>query len=592
MKSAPRSILPLTAAISLALLAQSAHATFQNVRGIIEARASQLDEPGDAHAWLSEQFEAGVPILVRMDTPDRSPVARFFGISSRTGDTIFVRGTGGDVSMLRPTDTSVSWRPQWTPRATEALAIMQANAPTHVPDGSSITPLQRFHEGVFETGSDEITGRATIVVVRSATRTDDDKEIHVSTWHDIKPENAGIDAGHAEGRNLSAFYLPVRYHISHEVTASGNDPVMVDFFPHSDGSTTIEYTKIQERGISIGGNVGSGASEDGKADAGLASKIPFNVSVGFTHTEREEFRLDFQDYSLAAGAVSSARVVRWEAPLSERLFDTLIEAEHADSVELSEKRMTPMMRTARLPAWSVWEVPGVYEGMARVTVSGGYDIDEHKWWWQGSEWMSSGHQVRPVEASASFELDLSSPYLTREITVLLRSAAEDGQCMAQRSGHVVMAACDARDRAQMWGLDSERRYVNRQSGECLEADIAGGSVAMGACSLGTSQTWQWRADRIHSAMGNSQNRLFVDDGKLRVVADVGRFDDIPENPHNALLKPWAGYPRAPVEGELQPAPFGTAAGSIPAGWAGIYGATGPEQRWTPIVLRVGIVPEA
>ncbi|QDE39066.1 RICIN domain-containing protein [Luteibacter pinisoli] len=598
MKSVTHSLHSLTAAIAMALIAHAPSAVASDVGGMIETNASQLNQPGEAHARLAAQFDAGVPILVHMDTDDRTAVARFFGITPRLGDAIFQRGGDGAISVIHPGEPSSRWSPSWTPRLAGALASFQAQQSAVEEDDSPETganvqllPMQRFHEGVFDTGSEEITGRATISVFRSASRVDDDKEIHVVSWFDITPAQAGIDLGHAKQRNISAAYLPVRYEVAHEVNVPGEATTVQKWFPVSDGRTSIQYTKTDETEISVGVNLGNGASEDGQANVSLAAKIPFNATFGYTHKESQSLSYAFQDYSLAARTVNGGRRMMWEAPISPRLTNVLIDGVRADSVDLTEKRMTPMMRTAHMPAWSVWEVNGASEATARVTVTGGYTLQEHKWWWNGPEWVSSGPDERRVTAEASFDLDLSSPYLTREITVLLRSSADGGQCIAQRGSDAVMATCDPRDRAQMWGLTPERNYVNRSTGDCLEADIGKRRVGVSACSFRTAHGWQWRADRIHSEEGESRHRLYVEDGELKVVVEPGQFDDIPENPHNPLLKPWAGYPRAPLEGELQPAPFRTQAGTIPAGWAGIYGATSASQRWTPIVLRVGLGEE-
>jgi hypothetical protein len=597
MKSVTHSLHSLTAAIALALIAPAPSAVASEVRGMIETNASQLDQPGEAHARLAAQFEAGVPILVHMDTDDRAAVSRFFGITPRVGDAIFQRGADGAISVIHPGEPAARWSPSWTPRLAGALASFQAQQPPvqHDSPGTGanvqLLPVVRFHEGVFNTESEEITGRATISVFRSASRAEDDKEIHVVSWFDIRPAQAGIDLGHAEGRNTTAAYLPVRYEVAHEVVIPGKAMTVEKWFPVSDGRTSIQYTKTDETSVNIGVNLGSGASEDGQANVGLAAKIPFNATVGYTHTESQSLAYEFQDYSMAARSTDAGRRVMWEAPISPRLTNILIDGVRADAVDLTEKRMTPMMRSAHIPAWSVWEVDGASEATARVTVTGGYTLQEHKWWWNGPEWVSSGPVERRVTADASFDLDLSSPYLTREVTVLLRSSADGGLCIAQRGGDAVMATCDPRERAQMWGLTPERNYVNRSTGDCLEADIGKRRVGVSACSLRTAHGWQWRADRIHSEEDGSRHRLYVEGGELKVVVEPGQFDDIPENPHNPLLKPWAGYPRAPVEGELQPAPFGTQAGTIPAGWVGIYGATSASQRWTPIVLRVGLGEE-
>lgn len=479
----------------------------------------------------------------------------------------------------------MSFRPSGDAGRIEADAV-QADTPH-----TSGLPEYTFHEGLLDTGTDEITGRAVIKVIRSTTRTDDDKEIHVHAWPTITPKNAGIVMGHdmKPAQNLSAAYLPLTYRVSHRVSAEGVQPQMVDSLPESDGRTSIDYEQVKRRSINIGGGMGEGASADGQPDAGLAAKIPFNLSFSYQNETTETIRYSFMDYSMMARPVDGGKAAQWEAHIAPKLENVLIDHVGADKVKLTEARMTPMMRSATFDSWSVWELPGSYEGMATVEIESGYEMNEKKWWWDRSTWRSSGANV-PVSATKRYMLDMSHPFLSREITVLVRSALGNGGCLMQSGDDVSISTCDPSSRKQMWGLDSESRYVNRSSGLCLTADAAADRLTVAACSLNNDQRWEWRADRLHSKFDSGRHRLFVDGGTLRVDAS-GRFEDIPSNPHNAILPPWSGYPRAPVTGELIPAPFNTVAGSVPASWEGEYGAVGPEQRWNVVVLRAGLTSD-
>jgi hypothetical protein len=556
--------------------------------------ADALDTLGDRRGMLWQLFHAGVPVFVCMDGAERQVVARFFGVAPTGGDTLFVREADGDVDMIGVGSTDARWDARWTQALMDELADFQKDADDVGPksrllasNDTAPVPMLRIHEGVLDTGTQEITGRLSIDVIRSATRTGDDKEIHVHTWPSITPTAAGIHEGHRQGVNLTAAYLPWTYRVSHAVTAVGATPLMVDYLPLSDGRTEFDYAESKERTVGIGGTSGDSLSTDGKADSLLAAKIPFNLSFNYAYTTREELRFRFNDYSLVARPVDRGTRVLWEAPIAPSLKHSLVERVYADSVKLTEKRMTPMMRSATMAAWSGWRLPGDYEGIASVRIDMGYDRNEKTWWWEGARWRHTDRTM-PVSRALSYELDLSHPFLTREITVLLRSNDGVGGCIAQDGDTVRMASCDPTNRGQMWGLDSEGRYVNRGNGQCLRADIAQRSLTTARCSLSNDQSWEWRADRIHSGYGDRSHRLYVENGNLRFFAGSARFDTIPVNPHAAALKPWAGYPQAPLPGELVPAPFGTQAGFVPAEWAGRYGPVGAEQRWTPIVLRAGL----
>ncbi|KJV37199.1 RICIN domain-containing protein [Luteibacter yeojuensis] len=592
----PRS-LALALAVALATAAPAGPvraATWQG--GLVHVDGHELADASPARAALLAQFEAGAPVLVRMDAGSRPAVARVFGAAPSEGDAIFVREAGGDLDVLRAPPGEAGWSPRWTAATAASLATFQAkderppraDVPTPPAGDVAGLPMYKVHEGQLKTNSDEITGTVSITVFRSATATDDDKEIHVTVAPVITPAKAGVDKGHEQGRNITGAYLPWAYRTAHEVTASGVEPALVHYAPVSAGPSEFEKTEIDEREVGIGGSQGNSISEDGQADAGLAAKLPFNFSASYRHLVRNELRYTFPDYSMYARPVENGARVQWDAPINEMLKHVLVEHAGADRAVVSEKRMTPMMRSATLPTTSVWELPGDYEGIAHVTVQAGYDLNQKEWRWDGPQWVHE--ETTPVVMrSVGYDIDLSHPFLTRETTVLLRTSDGVGDCLAQKGGKVVLAPCDKASREQMWGLDSERRYINRANGECLEARIDDKRVVTAPCSLVNAQAWHWRADRIHSAYGNGTHRLHVDGGDLRFFVEDGTFDDIPLNPHHDALKPWAGYPKAPIAGELVPAPFGRQAGHVPAALEGRIGEVGPEQRWTPIVLRAGML---
>ncbi|KAF1006011.1 MAG: Hemolysin [Luteibacter sp.] len=556
--------------------------------------ASELDRLGDARARLSQLFDAGVPVFVCMDSGDRSAVTRFFGMAPSGSDVIFVREKNGDIDILGGADDESHWTPQWSPASSAALSRFQSSALVAIASnpsraggaGSASVPILRMHEGVFETGTDEITGKLDIDVIRSADRSGDDKEVHVYVRPTYAPSKAGID-DNKDNKGFWAAYMPIEYNVSHEVTTDGPRAAMVAHMPASDSRTEFNYQERTERKFTIGGTSGDSLSADGLPDALLAAKMPFNLSVGYEHSTSEEMSFQFKDYSLAASEVDGGQRMLWLAQLDSKLTHKLVEKEYADRVKLTEKYMTPMMRRAGMETFSAWKLPGEYEGIATVRINVRYALDVKKWWWHGPDW-NRDHSTQSKSVGRIYELDLSHPYLTREITVLLRSEEGLGACVTQRRGVVELSACDPSDRAQMWGLDSEGRYVNRGNGQCLQADFGEKVLMTAKCSLANNQRWEWRADRIHSRYDGTLHRLYVQNGQLRFFVGEGKYENLPTNPHSPALRPWAGYPAKPLTGELVPAPYGTVPGHVPAEWSTMYGPTGVEQRWSPVVLRAGL----
>jgi hypothetical protein len=237
---------------------------------------------------------------------------------------------------------------------------------------------------------------------------------------------------------------------------------------------------------------------------------------------------------------------------------------------------------------SYWKVPGAYEGSATVTLSGGYTLFDQKWWYERSDIKYARKDVGR-DAGKSFAVDMSDPYLSAEITVLIRSATGSGACLRDRGGIVDLAACAATDRSQMWGLDTASRYVNRKSGKCLSIQPATTAVVTVGCeNITFDKQWQWRADRLHSMVDPGRYRLYVEGGAVHYAAAEGRFADFPVNPYGAPLEPWTNYPAAPRVGvDYIPVPGNKRLEPVPSGYAQ-FPRVADEQRWHLQVLRTGL----
>ncbi|APG05080.1 hypothetical protein BJI69_15040 [Luteibacter rhizovicinus DSM 16549] len=564
--------------------------------------ARDIASLGESRAVLMRLFNAGVPVFVCADDAHGSDVAGLFGMSPETGDAMFVRQANGEVALLDSASGEQHWNPRWSQAmAASVSSLREDNTPefaglddTSTQDAAKGAgePIYTFHEGLIETGTDEITGRATIQVIRSASKNGDDKEISVRAWSTITPKGVGV-VTHQRGRRgvptKVTATLPWVYRASHRVVADGAQAQMVHSLPGSMGSTgtRMDYEKVGRRGYTIGGGMGAHVSASGKPSAALAAKLRFNLSFSYTRESTETIRYSFLDYSLFARTVDGGKRMLWEAPIAPHLKDALVE--NSRKKKFNGKNMTPMMFSGSLDTWSVWKLPGDYEGKVTVAIEAGYDRNERLASWVKPR-RGYFEETKTIKAGKSYVFDLSHPFLTREITVLIRSAAGDGGCLTQTEGKISVASCDPSNRSQMWGLDSESRYVNRATKQCLTADTEDALLRMSSCTLANSQRWEWRADRLHSGYDDGRHRLYVELGKVRFHVPPGRFEDVPVNPHNAVLSPWSGYPRAPLAGELIPAPHGVNAGSVPSSWASTYRAISPEQRWDVIVLRAGLAP--
>lgn len=546
-------------------------------------------------ATLSKVYESGVPFLLRMDSfdpDDLKRVSSIFGIAPTAGDVILSRdrdglpqvfsGAGSAATTADLLSAMVTSLPVAPSVGIVGLATNRSTVGRQADDGDKpLPPARRF--GVnFVDDQGEVAGISVIDVVRSRTNSADAKALMITSSATVKTNRNGVVEGRP-GQNLWGAYLPFEYRLSHTVEADGVQPSFRGHFPETDARTEYNETETRTRGFSIGGSTGSELSSSGKADDVLAAKLPLNLSLSYQHTWQTSVSRTFKDYSLLAAPIGQNSVA-WRALIAPSLRGVLITRQGAALPELTESRMTPMMRTATLNTVSEWILPGAYEGLATVTVSAGYELQRSEWWWERTQLRN--RSVRDNrDVPASFVIDMSDPFLTADITVLLRSATGTGACLRD-DGNVVLVTCDKTDRRQMWGFDPSSRYVNRDSGRCLTADSLTRAVVTRPCRISFEQQWQWRADRLHSFIDQAQYRLYVEGGQVRFHAAPGRFQDYPVNPHGAPLEPWTNYPASPRVGvDHQPAPFGTIPRPIAPEWADQFRPVSTDQRWHVEVLR-------
>jgi hypothetical protein len=548
--------------------------------------ASSLPLGFDEAATLSHLVEKGTPVLLHMDavTPEATAlVSGYFGIAPTEGDVILRKDHGTTrvfaPSQEHPGDTS------------DLLAALLGYGSMTLETSSDaearpLLPARRFDINLVDTGG-EISGTVAIDVVRSRSNSTDNKMVTITSKTTVKPKLTGVLDAYKVGGNLWWAKLPLEYRTIHTLDAK-TEVTYLDYFPLSDGRVDFTQTDTQSRGFNIGGSTGSELSRTGKPDDLLAAKLPFNLSFGYEHKWSSSLATTFKDYSLQA-IQKSANAAQWTALIAPSLRDILVKNPSiAIPTKLSDEKMTPMMRSATLPAMSYWKIPGTFEGTATVSLSGGYTVDSYEWLRSGSKTTYTKGPKRR-DATKSFAIDMSDPYLSADITVLIRSALGSGECLRDNGGVVDLAACTATERSQMWGLDSASRYVNRKSGRCLSVQPATKAVVTVGCeNITFEKQWQWRADRLHSMVDPSRYRLYVEGGMVHYAAVDGRFDDFPVNPYGAALEPWTNYPAKPRVGvDYIPAPYGARLESVPAGYDQ-FPRVSDDQRWHLQVLRTGL----
>jgi hypothetical protein len=573
-----------------------------SVLGIVSTDVLPLD---DAEAVvLSRLYERGVPFLLRMDSQEPDDIKRvssIFGITPTAGDVILRRDRDGFTQVFSggasaattadllsavvkpiPATTSLAGN-----RLTSRSAVATQVSVQQNDDSKPSYPSRRFGLN-FVDGDGEISGSSVIDVVRIRTNSADAKAVMVTSSNvTVKTNKNGTVDGTKTQKNLWGAYLPHQYRLSHTLKAeNGVTPSYRNHYPLSDDR--IEYTTTETRtgGFTIGGSTGSELSATGKADDALAAKMPLNLSASYDYNWSESLSTTFKDYSINSRAVG-VDSVEWQALIAPRLRGVLVNRAGAGLPQLTEDKMTSTMRSITFNTQSEWILPGDYEDGLTVSVSGGYDLQRSEWWWERTNLRTRSVQDKR-DVPASYVIDMSDPYLTADITVLLRSATGMGECLRDDI-NVVLVPCDKMDRRQMWGLDPSSRYVNRASGRCLTADSQTRAVVTQSCRISFEQQWQWRADRLHSFIDQAQYRLYVEGGQVRYHAAEGRFQDYPVNPHGTPLEPWTNYPSSPRVGiDHQPAPFGATPRPITPEWASQFRPVSTDQRWHIEVLRQGL----
>lgn len=427
--------------------------------------------------------------------------------------------------------------------------------------------------------------------LRDSGRIHDIFTVSASTVQALKPHHNGLSG--------NAVIIPGNYHYYLRLFTpdnSGTSPKLSESRPLSSPATTLDISESHTTKTSYG----FGLSRE--VSAGLQDKVPsasaktafsFNFSREYSTTNALAFSV--QDYSLANSAsspLSQTSMVYWDLPLAPQV------ASRADyfGTRPTVANMTPSMRQVSAQGSAVWFVPGTYTG--NMTLSAGGRIDNLQY---------DGHRIDQVpdprpQPVAGVTVAADSPYLTREVTVFIQSKAGNGGCLRDQKGVVRIAPCPDTasatwldDLHAQWQLDSNGRYYNRGSKNCMQILTSGqdptgsGEIITRPCTTNRDQRWEWQADRIHTLHGDGHPewRLFVGDGDFIGVRTAGKpqFQSIPANPFHPLLNPWSSYPRAPTHSDFYPKLENLGPNPPVSDEIKRLAASPANERWELIVLR-------
>lgn len=561
-------------------------------------------------AKVQEAFADGRPVLVIRGnpTPERTEaLARLFGAASAAPVVAYVRTPSGLEAIALETFSGEDVRAGV--QVAELIMLLEQTL-----DGRA-----RARRMAEEKNSDEASGRALMSF--NATSVGDVPGNHLTLISDIArnitPTSARLIVANKTRHILASplmsadiwsVRIPQRYVTMHAVEAfapgaGGVDPVYVvpalsDWAPRGSSATTFNISESLDVGLNFGLSVSPELGLSGTPSA----KVGFNASFGLRLDRKYQLNYQVTDYALGTwagrqsladwgspGPVEPRQLIRWTHELSPHVsnVNTYFFTPFVDPAS----KVTPSMRSMAPESASVWDVPD--EADALINVYAGSMV-------QDVVLVPVGRgTIQPAGSKLLVQWTVlpSSPYLTREPTVLLRSKSGRGRCLVdslQEPGALTMADCDAVQapttlQAQ-WQLDNFNRYYNRGTRQCLtlgEANGPGDARALNTqpCAVRNDQVWHWSADRIVSDYNGGEDGYLVelgDDGQVRAVPQPENLL-IPDNPFHRLLDPWTTYPRAPQPGDMIEGLKG-ASRPLPPAWLQLPSVRA-ARRWDIVLLR-------
>jgi hemolysin len=455
--------------------------------------------------------------------------------------------------------------------------------------------------------------RQEIVVVRDVTASRDEKVIMVTTEvdqtasftgtangtleHDVEDYGSLAEAlltlrkTHGVGFPL---WVPDRYVVTMQLEAAGEpaDITIDSFTPGTAPPTDRLITGTSSFSTSKSFNVQTDALLAlARGEVSAAGRLPYTYDGTREWKEESSVSMNVQDYWLVSNTRqgTAGHAVDWVYSLAGDIASNphyFEKGKYRGKTANNTALMTPMMRAATLKSVAVWRVPGNYEGKLHViTNSSSLTRKYHSL--SGS---SSVMDDPGADIAFTSEIDLGSPFLTRQPTVQLQSLSGTGRCLSLRDSaqdDLVLADCDTSVNAkeQQWNLEVDNTFRSRVTGRCLAADPVSGRVHAPLCKgIPLYYQWAWSYDRIRSLFhSGGMWRLHVHDGMPAAMADSRVHDPVVTN-INAMLPPWSSYPLAPQAGDTVPSLTNDTPPPVPAAWLSFKSVT-TSERWKTVPVR-------
>lgn len=590
--------------------------------------------PASALATANARSEAahivrsGIAFLVTGTSDEPRHESKVFGVRVPGTAALYQVLPDGTMDIHASASTAAAPLAAWHALTNQALESRRAAASKAIAAGDDNPqgPFRRYNVWMTSPTGNGSALRMEIIVMRDSNAGNDKKIVSIKSSAAAHPFRNGLTdtpwyiadlmgATFKYEGFAQRLYTATQYSLETRIDwpADASPELVTTYhYPAATSATDISFTDSQETTTSFNWGISAELGAD-LAAAGIEAigKLAPKVGGGAKSVSVKSMGMTLKDYStevMRSNGKNHASVV-WVHPLlgsiksNKRYFDKK-DAGRLDQVEAL--KLTPMMKSAGLEGYSQWSMKGDYEG--EITIASAAIVNTGVW---NAEAYNNGDTFfyrdkalpgqdalipkDPLWPDVSqpvgrIVIDLSAPQITRLPTVLLQSMALNDGCLTQANPTqplLSMTRCDASDMnlSQQWQLDELKRYVNRGSKMCLTADASGRAMAS-ECSTSRAQTWEWRADRIHSTMDAGRPRLYVGEwSSPRAGFDASLHEVLPVNTTHELLPPWNNYPLPTfkgdfVQGFLRPSP-------VPEEYLK-YRAIGTGERWMTIPLIYGL----
>ncbi|WP_250628413.1 RICIN domain-containing protein [Pinirhizobacter soli] len=537
-------------------------------------------------------YESGLPLLVLNGTgiTDASQAATaIVGLTTNAPVAMYIHDKAGNVRSF-----SIDADLSSTQSLEKAISVVagqtrEAIRTQRVVLADDVEPIALPRVTMIDTATDPRGSGSSVTqevnVIRDSTISRDQYVVIAKSRWNVIPNNNGLSGG--------ALTIPGSYRLDQTLIVDSEGtpvllPSLASQYPASNGSTDISFTDTQRTTTSYGFNISrdmSGGLQGMVPEA--SAKTSFGFTFGREYVDEQSINFSVRDYSVAAAASSPTLGSRatWNLNLAAAISSNA--GYFGGSPSLA--RVTPMMRQASAETFARWVLSARHPGGMRIIAQA--NVSNLRF--TGSSIGSVGDTW--AQPNSVINVPSRLPYLSRETTVLIQSQAGGGSCLSDSFGSLQLVSCPGptswlNTRVAHWRLDAEGRYVNGQTGNCLQFDTSSGDATVGSCSLALNQRWEWRADRIYTLFNSAADdwRLHVVNGRARVVTDPAVYQDLPTNHNQILLNPWSNYPAAPVRGVTVPnIGAGSTQSPIPEDWLR-FRAIRPEETWRVIPIRANI----